>query len=72
MAENKNKTLVEQIVTWIIVGILAILALKLVTGILGMAFGLVSFLLFTVAPILLVGWLATKAWKAFTKEPTEE
>lgn len=72
MTEKENKTLVEQIVTWTILGILAILALKLVTGILGMAFGLVGFLLFTVAPILLVGWLAMKAWKAFTKEPAEE
>lgn len=70
MAENR--TLLQQIVTWTIVGILAVLALKLVAGILGMAFGLVSFLLFTVGPILLVGWLAVKAWKAFAKEPREE
>lgn len=68
MAENK--TLFQQIVTWTIVGILAVLALKLVLGLLGMAFGLVTFLLFTVGPILLVGWLALKAWNAFTKKPT--
>ncbi len=70
MAENK--TLFQQIVTWTIVGILAVLALKLLFGLLGMAFGLVTFLLFTVGPILLLGWLAVKAWNAFTKKPPEE
>ena len=68
MAEY-DKTLFEKIITWTVVGILAILALKVVFGLLGIAMGLVSFLLFTVGPILLVGWLAVKAWGAFTKEP---
>ena len=69
MAENKS--LFKQIVTWTVVGIIAVLALKFVLGLLGMAFGMVTFLLFTVGPILLVGWLAVKAWNAFTKEPNE-
>ena len=67
MAENKS--LVKQVLTWTVVGILAVLAIKFVLGLLGMAFGLVTFLLFTVGPILLVGWLAVKAWNAFAKEP---
>ena len=70
MAEQ-DKTLFKQIVTWTVVGIIAVLALKLVLSLLGMAFGLITFLLFTVGPILLVGWLAVKAWNAFTKEPVE-
>ena len=70
MAEQ-DKSLLKQALTWIVVGIVAIMAIKLVLGLLGMAFGLVSFLLFTVGPIVLVGWLAVKAWKAFTKEPVE-
>lgn len=70
MAEQ-DKSLFKQIVTWTVVGILAILALKIVLNLLGMAFGLITFLLFTVGPILLVGWLAVKAWNAFTKEPVE-
>ena len=70
MAEQ-DKSLLKQALTWIVVGIVAIMAIKLVLGLLGMAFGLVSFLLFTVGPIVLVGWLAMKAWKAFAKEPVE-
>lgn len=70
MAEQ-DTSLLKQALTWIVVGIVAIMAIKLVLGLLGMAFGLVSFLLFTVGPIVLLGWLAMKAWKAFTKEPVE-
>lgn len=70
MAEQ-GKSLFKQILTWTVVGILAILALKLVFSLLGLAVGLISFLLFTVGPLLLVGWLAVKAWNAFTKEPAE-
>lgn len=70
MAEQ-DKSLLKQALTWIVVGIVALMAIKLVLGLLGMAFGLVSFLLFTVGPIVLLGWLAMKAWKAFTKEPVE-
>ncbi len=70
MAEQ-DKSLLKQALTWIVVGIVAIMAIKLVLSLLGMAFGLVSFLLFTVGPVILVGWLAMKAWKAFAKEPVE-
>ncbi len=71
MAEQ-DKSLFKQILTWTVVGILAILALKFVFSLLGMAFGLVTFLLFTVGPILLLGWLAVKAWNAFTNKPAED
>lgn len=70
MAENKS--LFKQIVTWTVVGIIAVLALKAILGLLGMAFGLIGFLLFTVAPVLLLGWLAVKAWNAFSKKPENE
>jgi hypothetical protein len=51
--------------------VVAILALKLVLGLLGIVLGLAGFLLFTVAPVLLLGWLVMKAWQAFTARPTE-
>ena len=73
---TNHTSLLSRIVTWTIIGVLAILAFKIAVrllgfllGLLGMAFGIVAFLLFTVAPILFVGWLAIKAWNAFTKEP---
>lgn len=73
---SENKSLLSRIFTWVVVGILAILALKLagwllgfLFGLVGMVFGLAIFLVFTVAPILLLGWISLKAWRAFTKEP---
>lgn len=67
MAEKKS--LLSRIVTWTILGVLAILALKLALRLLGVVLGLVGFVLFTVGPILLIGWVAVKAWKAFAREP---
>lgn len=58
MAENES--LFKQVLTWTVVGILALLAIKFVLGLVGMAFGLVTFLLFTVGPILLVGYVVTR------------
>lgn len=73
---TENTSLLSRIVTWTVIGILAILAFKVARWLLGFLFGMVGmvlglalFLLFTVGPILLVGWLVVKAWDAFTKEP---
>ncbi len=73
---GESKSLLSRAMTWIIIGVLAVLALKIVgkllaflLGTVGLVFGIVGFLLFTVGPIVLVGWLAMKAWKAFAKEP---
>lgn len=71
---GENRSLLSRIVTWTIVGILAVLAIRIAVrllgfllGVLGMVFGVAVFLMFTVGPILLVGWLGMKAWGAFTK-----
>lgn len=58
-----GSSLLSRIITWTIIGVLAIVALKIVFGILGFA----AFLLFTLAPIILIGWLAVKAWQAFSQ-----
>lgn len=68
---TEKKSTWKQILTWTAVGIVAVLAIKFVLGLVGAAFGLVGFLLFTVGPILLVGWLALKAWEAFSKKPNQ-
>lgn len=72
---DRNSRL-SRAITWMIIGILAIIAIKIalrlvafLVGVLGMVFGIAMFALFTVGPILLLGWLAVAAWRAFTKEP---
>jgi hypothetical protein len=64
---GQNTSLLGRIITWAIIGFVAILALKLILGVVGFALGLAGFLVFTVAPVLLLGWLALKAWQAFSR-----
>jgi hypothetical protein len=64
-----NNSLLATLVKWAIIIVIAVVALKLVLGLLGIVMGLAAFLLFTVAPVVLIGWLIMKAWQAFTKEP---
>jgi hypothetical protein len=64
-----NNSPVATLIKWAILVVVAVVALKLVLGLLGIVLGFAAFLLFTVAPIALVGWLIMKAWQAFTKDP---
>lgn len=66
---TEERSLLSRVVTWTLLAVLAIVAIKVVLHLVGVVLGLTGFLLFTVAPIVLVGWLALKAWKAFSREP---
>jgi hypothetical protein len=56
-----EKNTFETILKWIVVVILAFAALKVLLGVLGIAFFLGGVLLFRVLPIVLVVWLVVKA-----------
>jgi hypothetical protein len=64
---GESNSLVGRVVTWAIIGLIAILAAKIAFAVLGIVLGFAGFVLFTVAPILLIGWLAAKAWRAFSR-----
>ena len=70
MQDHESKSLLSRIVTWTVIGIVAVLAVRLLLSLLGAALVLAGFLIFTVAPLLFIGWLALKAYNAFTREPT--
>jgi hypothetical protein len=57
MSSNSN---FETVVKWIVVIILAVVALKVVATVLGIAFFLGGFLLWRVLPLVLVAWLLFK------------
>lgn len=72
---GETKSLLGRILTWTILGVLAVVAFRLalrviafLVGLAGMVLGLVMFLVFTLGPIVLLGWLAVKAWNAFTRQ----
>lgn len=56
--------MIASLLTFLIVGFIALIALSVILTIVGVFFsialGLVGFLLFKVAPILLIGWLIVK------------
>jgi hypothetical protein len=64
---GENTSLIGKLVMWTVVGVVAIVAIKIALGLLGIVLGLAGFLIFTVAPVLLLGWLAVKGWQAFTR-----
>ncbi|CAN5671431.1 hypothetical protein BH23GEM11_BH23GEM11_02440 [soil metagenome] len=56
--------MIGTLLTFFAVGLVALVAISIVLAVVGtvfsLAFGLVSFLLFKVAPILLIGWVVLK------------
>ena len=48
------------LLTFFLVGLITLIVAGVVLSVVGMALGLASFLLFKVAPFLLVGWLVVK------------
>lgn len=59
-------------VRWLVIGVVAIMAFKLVLAILGAVLGMGAFLLFTIAPVVLVGWVLWKAVEAFSRRPDRQ
>ncbi|TVP44688.1 MAG: hypothetical protein EA350_10990 [Gemmatimonadales bacterium] len=56
--------MIGTLLTFFAVGLVALVAISILLAVLGtvfsLAFGVVSFLLFKVAPILLIGWVVLK------------
>ena len=52
--------MLSALLTLFVLGIAGIVVVSLVFAILGMVMGVVGFLLFKVAPVLLIGWVVVK------------
>lgn len=52
--------MISSILTFLVVGFLAIVVLGVTLSVVGLAVGLASFLLFKVAPLVLIGYVAVK------------
>lgn len=80
METTGNGSLLAKILTWTIIGVVAIVAIKaalwllgLVMGVLSATVGLLGLLLAIALPLALIaglGWVAVKAVRAFRKSPT--
>ena len=63
-----ERSLLGTLVSWFFVALLAIAALKLAFWVFGAALGIGTWLIFTVGPILLLGWLVVKMVRFFTRD----
>ena len=59
---------VKKLLSWIAIGVVAIVALKVLFALVGFLTGAILFALFTLGPILFLGWLVVKALRYFTRD----
>jgi len=59
MSQNGD-SLLGTLLKWFLIAIVAVATIKLAFWVLGVVIGVGGFLLFTVAPLLLAGWLVMK------------
>jgi archaellum biogenesis protein FlaJ (TadC family) len=60
---NEDSSLLERMVRWLIFAIIAIAAIKVAFWLAGAVMGLAFFLLFTVVPLAVVGWIIVKLFR---------
>jgi len=65
---NSEKSFAGKVTTWIVVALLGIAVLKMAFWVFGAALGIGGFLLFTIGPIILVGWVIMKVVRYFGSE----
>jgi hypothetical protein len=68
MTTRTDRSPMRSVLTLLAIGIAAIVALKIAFGIAALVIGLFFTALFTLGPILLVGWIILKALRFFTRE----
>lgn len=62
----RDEPLPRQLLTWLLMGVLGIAALKIGIWAMAIAFDVGLFLLFRIVPVLLVGWLLVKVIRRWT------
>lgn len=67
-----DRSMAGRLITWFFVALLAVAALKLAFWAVRVALGVGGFLLFTVGPILLLGWLVVKVVRFFSSDGAPE
>lgn len=68
---TETRSFLARLVTWLIAGLVLVLALKLVLFLLGKVVGVGLFLAFTLLPIMVLGWFALWLWRKLAR-PADE
>ena len=60
--DASQRSTLARLVTWLIVGLVVVLAARLLFALVRVSFGIAWWLFVTVVPLILIGWLAMKLW----------
>lgn len=62
-----ERSKLARVITWLIVGVVVLILVRLLFALLRVSVGIVGWLLFTVLPLILLGWLAMKLWDRYRR-----
>lgn len=68
--DRTERSRLARVITWLIVGLIVVLLIRLVFALLRVSIGIVGWLLFTVVPLILIGWLVMKLWERYQRGRT--
>ena len=65
--DEAERSRLARIITWLIVGVVVVLLLRLLFAVLRVTIGIAGFVLLTVIPLIVLGWLAMKLWDRYER-----
>lgn len=63
--DQTQRSMVARLVTWLIVGLVVVLAIRLLFAVVRVSFGIAWWLFVTIVPLIVLGWLAMKLWDRY-------
>lgn len=63
--DDRQRSTVARLVTWLIVGVVVVLLVRVLFALLRVSFGIAWWLFVTIVPLILIGWLAMKVWDRY-------
>lgn len=60
--DDRQRSTIARLVTWLIVGVVVVLLVRVLFALLRVSFGIAGWLFVTIVPLILIGWLAMKLW----------
>lgn len=61
--DRNQRSMLARLITWLIVGLVVVLAARLLFAILRVGVGIAWWLFVTIVPLVLLGWLVMKIWE---------
>jgi archaellum biogenesis protein FlaJ (TadC family) len=62
-----ERSRLARVVTWLIVGVIVVLLVRVLFALLRVTIGIAAFLFLTVVPLIVLGWIAMKLWDRYER-----